>query len=162
MMRIALYPGSFDPVTYAHLDIAVRATRLFDRVVMGVFDRPKKNLLFSAAERLALLEEAVRDLPGVEAVTYGALTVAFAHQIGACAMVRGLRTASDFEAEFVMAQVNQTIDPAVEAVILMSSQRFTHVSSSVVREMAAMGRDPVEFVPPHIITALRSKFPQGG
>lgn len=161
-MRIVLYPGSFDPVTYAHLDVAARASRLFDRVVMGVFDRPKKNLLFNTAERLALLAEAIRDLPGVEAVSYDILTVEFARQIGACAMVRGLRTASDFEAEFVMAQVNQTIDPSIEAVILMSSQRFSHVSSSTVREMAAMGRDPVEFVPPHIVTALRQKFPQRG
>jgi pantetheine-phosphate adenylyltransferase len=161
-MRIVLYPGSFDPVTYAHLDVAARASRLFDRVVMGVFDRPKKHLLFSTAERLALLQESIRDLPGVEAVSYSILTVEFARQIGACAMVRGLRTASDFEAEFVMAQVNQTIDPLIEAVILMSSQRFSHVSSSTVREMAAMGRDPVEFVPPHIIPALRQKFAQRG
>lgn len=161
-MRTVLYPGSFDPVTYAHLDVAARASRLFDRVVMGVFDRPKKNLLFSTAERLALLQEAIRELPGVEAVSYSILTVEFARQIGACAMVRGLRTASDFEAEFVMAQVNQTIDPFIEAVILMSSQRFSHVSSSTVREMAAMGRDPVEFVPPHIIPALRQKFAQRG
>lgn len=161
-MRIVLYPGSFDPVTYAHLDVAARASRLFDRVVMGVFDRPKKNLLFSTAERLALLQEAIRDLPGVEAVSYTTLTVEFARQIGACAMVRGLRTASDFEAEFVMAQVNQTIDPEIEAVILMSSQRFSHVSSSTVREMAAMGRDPVEFAPPHIVSALRQKFAQRG
>jgi pantetheine-phosphate adenylyltransferase len=157
-MRTVLYPGSFDPVTYAHLDIAARASRLFDRVVMGVFDRPKKNLLFSTAERLALLQ----DLLGVEAVSYSILTVDFARQIGACAMVRGLRTASDFEAEFVMAQVNQTIDPSIDAVILMSSQRFSHVSSSTVREMAAMGRDPVEFVPPHIIPALQQKFAQRG
>lgn len=161
-MRIVLYPGSFDPVTYAHLDVAARASRLFDRVVMGVFDRPKKNLLFSTAERLALLQESIRDLPGVEAVSYSILTVEFARQIGACAMLRGLRTTSDFEAEFVMAQVNQTIDPSIEAVILMSSQRFSHVSSSTVRELAAMGRDPVEFVPPHIIPALRQKFAQRG
>jgi pantetheine-phosphate adenylyltransferase len=161
-MRTVLYPGSFDPVTYAHLDIAARASRLFDRVVMGVFDRPKKNLLFSTAERLALLQEAVQNLLGVEAVSYSILTVDFARQIGACAMVRGLRTASDFEAEFVMAQVNQTIDPSIDAVILMSSQRFSHVSSSTVREMAAMGRDPVEFVPPHIIPALQQKFAQRG
>lgn len=161
-MRTVLYPGSFDPVTYAHLDVAARASRLFDRVVMGVFDQPKKNLLFSTTERLELLQEAVQDLPGVEAVSYSILTVEFAHQIGACAMIRGLRTTSDFEAEFVMAQVNQTIDPSIDAVILMSSLRFSHVSSSTVREMAAMGRDPVEFVPPHVIPALRQKFAQRG
>lgn len=161
-MRTAIYAGSFDPVTYAHLDIAARATRIFDRVVMAIFDRPKKNLLFSTEERLALLREAVRDMPGVEAASYGTLTVGFARSLGAVAMVRGLRSGMDFEAEFQMALVNQVIDPEVELVLLPSSRQFTHISSSAVREMAGLGRDPVEFVPPHIVEALRQKFAQRG
>jgi pantetheine-phosphate adenylyltransferase len=161
-MRIAVYPGSFDPVTYAHLDIAVRATRIFDKVVMAVFDRPKKNLLFSTEERLALLREAIAGTPRVEATTYRELTVEFARAVGAVALVRGLRTVSDFELEYTMAQLNQTLDPEIEVVVLMASRRYAHISSSAVREIAGMGRDPVEFAPPHIIEALRQKFAQRG
>jgi pantetheine-phosphate adenylyltransferase len=161
-MRIAIYPGSFDPVTYAHLDIAARACRVFDRVVMSVFDRPKKNLLFTTEERLDLLREAVQYLPGVEVASYSVLTVEFARSIGACALVRGLRTVSDFEAEFQMAQINQSLDAEIEVVLLAASLKYGHVSSSAVREMASLGRDPVEFAPPHVVAALRQKFAQRG
>jgi len=161
-VRIAVYPGSFDPVTYAHLDIAARACQVFDRVIIGVFDRPKKNLLFTTDERMALLREAIADLPQVEAVTYNGLTVDFARSVGAVAMVRGLRTVSDFEVEYNMAQLNQTLDAEVEVVVLMASRRYAHISSSAVREIAGLGRDPVEFVPSHIVAALRQKFAQRG
>lgn len=161
-MRIAVYAGSFDPVTYAHLDIAARAVRIFDRVVMAVFDRPKKSLLFSTEERLGLLRAAIAEIPGVEAASYNALTVEFARSIGATALVRGLRTVSDFEVEYTMAQLNQTLDPEIELVVLMASRRYAHISSSAVREIAGMGRDPVEFAPPPVIAALRQKFGQRG
>ncbi|GIV87805.1 MAG: phosphopantetheine adenylyltransferase [Chloroflexus sp.] len=161
-MRIAIYPGSFDPVTYAHLDIARRATRIFDRVIMAVFDRPQKRLLFSTEERLHLLRAATADLDHVEAMSYNTLTVEFARQVGACAIVRGLRAGSDFEAEFQMAQVNQTIDPGIEVVVLMAGRPFAHISSTAVREMASLGRDPVEFTPPVVVAALREKFAQRG
>jgi pantetheine-phosphate adenylyltransferase len=161
-MRIALYPGSFDPVTYAHLDIAKRATRIFDRVVMAVFDRPNKNLLFSTEERLTLLQEAIKGIASIEATSYHSLTVSFARDIGACAIVRGLRAGSDFEAEFQMAQINQTIDPEIEVVMLMASRSHAHISSSAVREMAALGRDPTEFTPMHIVHALRARYTQRG
>lgn len=162
IMRIAVYPGSFDPATYAHLEIATRATRLFDRVVMAVFDRPKKNLLFTTAERLELLRTSLVDLPQIEATTYTGLTVDLARDLGAVALIRGLRTVSDFEAEYNMAQLNQSLDSSVEVVVLMASRRFAHISSSAVREIAGLGRDPVEFVPPHIVVALREKFAQRG
>lgn len=161
-MRIAIYPGSFDPVTYAHLDIARRASRIFDKVVMAVFDRPQKNLLFSTEERLELMREAARDLPYIEVTSYSVLTVDFARSVGACALVRGLRTVSDFEAEFQMAQINQALDDEIEVVLLAAGREFGHISSSTVRELASLGRDPVEFVPPHVITALRQKFAQRG
>lgn len=161
-MRIAVYPGSFDPVTNAHLDIAKRATRVFDRVIMAVFDRPKKNLLFTTEERLALLRVALADMQAVEAASYNALTVDFARTVGACALVRGLRAASDFEAEFQMAQINQTLDAEVEVVLLMAGRQYAHISSSAVREMASLGREPVEFVPAHVVAALRQKFAQKG
>ncbi|MEI7643210.1 MAG: pantetheine-phosphate adenylyltransferase [Chloroflexales bacterium] len=161
-MRIAVYPGSFDPITYAHLDIAARACRVFDRVVMSVFDQPKKNLLFSTEERLDLLREATQHMPGVEVASYSVITVDFARAIGACALVRGMRTVSDFEAEFQMSQINRSLDAEIEVVLLASSLRYGHVSSSAVREMAGLGRDPVEFVPPHVVAALRQKFAQRG
>jgi pantetheine-phosphate adenylyltransferase len=160
--RIAVYPGSFDPVTYAHLDIAARASRLFDRVIMGVFDQPKKSLLFTTDERTALLRDALAGMPQVEVLTYRGLTVDFARSVGAVALVRGLRTVSDFEVEYNMAQLNQTLDPEIEVVVLMASKRYAHISSSAVREIAGLGRDPVEFAPPHIVEALRQKFAQRG
>lgn len=161
-MRVALYPGSFDPVTYAHLDIAQRAARIFDKVVMAVFSSPKKNLLFTTEERVALLREAVAETPNIEATSYSTLTVTFAREIGAQAMVRGLRAGSDFEVEFQMSQVNQVIAPEIEYVVLMAGRQYAHISSSAVREMASLGRDPVEFTPPHIVAALRQKFTQRG
>lgn len=159
-MTIALYPGSFDPVTNGHLDTAVRASRLFDTVVMAVFDRPQKNLLFSTSERLELLREATKSLPRIRITSYNTLTVHFAREIGAGVIVRGLRAASDFEHEFQMAQANQTIDPDIDVVVFMASRKYTFLSSSTVREIAALGGDVSEMVPPHIVTALRQKYAQ--
>jgi pantetheine-phosphate adenylyltransferase len=122
----------------------------------------RKKLLFSTAERLHLLRVATADLERVEAMSYETLTVDFARQVGACAIVRGLRAASDFEAEFQMAQVNQAIDPGIEVVVLMAGRQFAHISSTAVREMASLGRDPVEFAPPVVVAALRDKFAQRG
>lgn len=157
-MTIALYPGSFDPVTNGHLDTAIRASRLFDTVVMAVFDRPNKNLLFSTAERLELLREATREIPRVQVESYNTLTVQFAREIGARVIVRGLRAASDFEHEFQMAQINQIIDPEIDVVVFMASRKYTFLSASTVREIAALGGDVSELVPPHIVGALKRKF----
>lgn len=157
-MTIALYPGSFDPVTNGHIDTALRAARIFETVVMAVFDRPSKDLLFSTAERLALLQEAVQDLPRIRVEVYTNLTVYYARQIGASVIVRGLRDTIDFQHEFHLAQVNQTIDPNIDVVVFMASRKFTILSSSTVREIAALGGDVSEFVPPHIVQALNRKF----
>ncbi len=157
-MTIALYPGSFDPVTNGHLDTAIRAARLFDTVVMAVFDRPNKNLLFSTAERVELLQEATRELPRIRVTTYNTLTVHYARQIGARVIVRGLRVASDFEHEFQMAQVNQTMDADIDVVVFMASRKYTFLSSTTVREIASLGGDVSGFVPPHIVQALKRKF----
>ncbi len=157
-MTIALYPGTFDPVTNGHLDTAMRASRLFDTVVMAVFDLPNKNLLFSTAEREELLREATRDTPRIRVMSYSMLTVQFAREIGANVIVRGLRAASDFENEFQMAQINQTIDPGIEVVVFMASRQYTFLSSSTVREIAYLGGDVSGLVPAHIVTALEQKF----
>jgi pantetheine-phosphate adenylyltransferase len=157
-VKIALYPGSFDPVTNGHLDTAVRASRLFDTVVMAVFDRPGRNLLFSTEERVALLEEATRDYDRLRVDSYSNLTVSYARQIGASVIVRGLRDTLDFAHEFQIAQVNQTIDSQIDIVFFMASRKFTYLSASTVREIAGLGGDVSEFVPAHVEQALRRKF----
>jgi pantetheine-phosphate adenylyltransferase len=160
-VAIALYPGSFDPVTNGHLDTAIRATRIFDTVVMAVFDRPHRNLLFSTQERLELMREATRDYDRIRVDTYTILTVSYARQIGASVIVRGLRDTLDFEHEFQIAQVNQTIDSQIDIVFFMASRNFTFLSASTVREIAALGGDVSEFVPVNVVHALRQKFNTG-
>jgi pantetheine-phosphate adenylyltransferase len=161
-MTVALYPGSFDPATNGHIDTVMRASQLFEQVVVGVFDRPAKQLLFSAAERVALLQESVQGLPGVRIVSYNCLTVDYAREIGASVIVRGLRDVTDFQTEFQMAQINQSIGVDVEVVFFMANRKFTFLSSSAVREIAALGGDIREFVPRHIADALYAKFGRGG
>lgn len=160
-MTIALYPGSFDPVTNGHIDTAIRATRIFDQVVMAVFDRPNKNILFSTAERVALLKKAVEDIPRIRVESYGILTVQYARQIGARVIVRGLRDVSDFQHEFQMAQINQSLDPEIDVVVFMANRKFTSLSSSAVREIVVLGGDVSEFVPRHIAEALYEKYQSG-
>ncbi len=160
-MTVALYPGSFDPVTNGHIDTAIRAARIFESVVMAVFDRPQKNLLFSAAERVELLRDATREHPGIHVETYSILTVSYARQIGASVIVRGLRDTIDFEHEFQIAQVNQTIDETIDIVFFMANRKFTYLSASTVREIAGLGGDVSEFVPANVERALKRKFDTG-
>jgi pantetheine-phosphate adenylyltransferase len=157
-VTIAVYPASFDPVTNGHLDIAVRASRLFETVIMAVFDRPNKNLLFSTEERLALLREATLELPRIRVESYAKLTVEYMREVGATVMVRGLRAASDFESEFQMAQINQTLAPDIEVVIFMASRPHTFISSSTVREIASLGGDVSTLVPPHVERAVKRAY----
>ena len=157
-MTIAVYPGSFDPVTNGHLDIVTRAARLFDTVIMAVFDRPNKNLLFSTAERVALLEEATRDLPRVKIDTYSTLTVDYMRSVGASIIVRGLRDPRDFEHEFQMAQIHHKLDEKIDVVFFMAAHQYTFFSSSTVREIAALGGDVSWLVPPHIVAALKRAY----
>ncbi len=157
-MKIALYPGSFDPITYGHLDTARRAARIFDTVVIGVFDRPNRKLLFSAEERLALLQEATAEMSGLQIETYSGLTVNFARQVGAQAIVRGIRSGSDYEQEFQMAQINRTIEPDIDVLVMLASHRYSFLSASMVREVAALGGDVSAWVPPHVVQALDRKF----
>lgn len=157
-MTIAVYPGSFDPVTNGHLDIAARASRLFDTVIMAVFDRPNKRLLFDSEQRLALLREATRNMPRVRVDTYTTLTVDYARSVGAQVMVRGLRAVSDFEHEFQLAQINHTLAPDIEFITFMADQKYTFFSSSTVREIASLHGDVSWLVPPHVVSALREAY----
>lgn len=158
-MTIAVYPGSFDPVTNGHLDIVTRASRLFDPVIMAVFDGPsKKNRLFSIAERLALLQEATRDIPHVKVDTYANLTVDYVRDVGASVIVRGLRAASDFEYEFQIAQLYQTQAPTIDVVLFMAGHQYTFFSSSMVKEIASLGGDVSGMVPQHVVSALQRAY----
>lgn len=154
-MTIAVYPGSFDPVTNGHLDIAERASHMFDTIIMAVFDRPdNKRLLFSTSERVEFLRQATAHMPKIRVETYSILTVEYAKNVGAGVIVRGLRAANDFEAEFQMAQVNQRLAPEIDLVYFMASHQYTYFSSTRVRELASLGADVSWLVPPHVVAAL--------
>jgi pantetheine-phosphate adenylyltransferase len=157
-MPIAVYPASFDPITYGHIDVAERAAAIFDTLILAVFDRPLKNLLFSTAERVELAAEAVKHLPNVRVDTYSDLTVDYARRVGAKVLVRGLRAATDFEHEFQMAHLNHRLYPDVEVVCLMASQEYSLLSSSAVKEIAALGGNVDFMVAPHVERALRRAY----
>jgi len=156
----AIYPGSFDPVTNGHLDIANRAAALFDELIICVYDRPQKHLMFSAKERVDLIKKAVAHLPNVRVTSYDGLTVDFARKMKAKVMVRGLRMSSDFEREFEMALMNKKLDREIELVCLMTSLEFQFLSSSLLKEACELGGDISSLVPKHVAVALKKKFQQ--
>ena len=153
----ALFPGTFDPIHYGHIDIATRAARLFDEVIMAVYDRPLKTLMFSPDERIALVRQAFDNHPKIKVTGYSGLTIEFARQVQAQVIVRGLRVFSDFEFEFRMALANQRLAPDIETVALITDEQHTFLSSSTVREIAALGGDVSSMVPPFVDKALRAK-----
>lgn len=157
-MTRAIYPASFDPITLGHMDVAKRAAAIFDEVIMAVYDRPLKNLLFSTEERIALVEEAVRDLPNVRVDTYNELTVEYARRIGATVMIRGLRAVTDFENELKMAHINYRLHPEIDTVCMMASQEYSFLSSSAVKELAELGGKIDFMVAPHVERALRRAY----
>jgi len=159
-LTIALYPGSFDPVTKGHIDIATRASALFDRLIIGVFDAPPKNLLFTTEERAGLLKKAVAHLPNVRVESYNSLTVQFAKEIGARFIVRGLRMGSDFEREFDMALMNRKLDLEIDTICLMASAEYQFISASLLKEVAQGGGNVNVFVPEHVGVALKDKLYQ--
>ncbi len=153
----ALFPGTFDPIHYGHIDIAQRAARLFDEVVMAVYDRPLKTLMFDPDERMALVNEAFKGNPKIKVTGYSGLTVDYCRKVGAQVVVRGLRVFSDFEFEFRMALANQRLATDIETVALITAEQHTFLSSSTVREIAMLGGDVSSMVPPHVEKALKAK-----
>jgi len=157
LTHTAIYPGTFDPIHLGHVDIAVRAANIFDELVVAVYDQPAKNLMFSIEERVALARQALVNLADVEVAPYGGLTVEFARQVGAHAIVRGLRVISDFELEYQMALTNRQLAPEIEFVCLMTRQSHAFLSSSIVKEIALLKGDVSGMVPSHVVDALEAK-----
>ncbi len=154
----ALFPGTFDPIHYGHIDIATRAARLFDEVILAVYDKPLKSLMFSPEDRIALVKESVKDNPKIKVTGYSGLTIDFARQINAQVIVRGLRVFSDFEFEFRMALANQRLATDIETVALITAEQHTFLSSSTVREIAMLNGDVSSMVPPYVDKALKQKL----
>jgi pantetheine-phosphate adenylyltransferase len=157
----ALYPGSFDPITNGHLDITSRAAKLFDKVVVGVYEIPNKHLCFSAEERVELAKIACSQLPNVTVTSFGGLTVDFAHKIDAKVIVRGLRMGADFEYEFDMAMMNKNLAPDLELICFMANLKYQFLSSSLLKEVASLGGNINNLVPKHVVEALKGKLSQG-
>ncbi len=154
----ALYPGSFDPIHIGHIDIATRAARIFDEVVVGVYDLPKKQLLFSVDDRQSLAQEALLHVPNITVAKFSGFTVDYARELNASVIVRGLRVFSDFELEFRMGLANKKLAPEIETVSIMTDDRHVYISSSTIREIAELGGDVSSMVPPHVQKALQEKF----
>ena len=156
-MTTAIYPATFDPIHFGHIDIAKRAAAIFDNLIVAVYDQSMKNLLFSIDERLSLVERALNGVPKLTIARYGGLTVEYTRQIGAQVIVRGLRVVSDFELEWNMALTNRQLAPEIEVVCLMTSQAYAFLSSSTVREVALLGGDVTSMAPPFVAEALYRK-----
>ena len=157
-MRIAVYPGSFDPITNGHLNIIRRASKLYDRLVVGVLDNTTKKPLFSAQERKEMISTQIKDLQNVSCDTFSGLLVDFAKQHGASVIVKGLRTVSDFEYEFQMALLNKTLDPDCETVFMMTDSKYSYISSSMVKSVAKFKGELDGLIPPEVIEKIINKI----
>jgi pantetheine-phosphate adenylyltransferase len=158
-MTVALYPGTFDPLTNGHLDLIKRSVRMFDKVVVAIFESPMKGPLFSVEERRRLIEESTRGLSNIEIDTFSnTLLVFYAKQRQAHVIVRGLRAIADFEYEFQMTLMNRRLDEDIETVFLMPREEYTYVASRLIKEVAAYGGNVEELVPPPVALALKEKF----
>ncbi|TET50127.1 MAG: pantetheine-phosphate adenylyltransferase [Dehalococcoidia bacterium] len=161
-MVIAVYPGTFDPLTCGHTDIIDRAAALVDKLTVGIYENPTKQPLFPVEQRVGFVEEAVTGLPNVQVRAFKGLTVDFIHQIGGRVMIRGLRANSDFEREFEMALMNRKLAPDIELLCLMTSSQYQFLSSSLIKEVAKLGGCLEGMVPDHVAFALKQKFSMSG
>lgn len=157
-MKTAIYPGSFDPVTNGHLDVIGRARNIFDKVVIAVANNPVKKPLFTISERVMLIEENVKNRPGIEVIAFDSLIVDLARKLNAVALIRGLRAISDFEHEFQMAQMNRHLAEEIETIFLMPNERYFFTSSSMVKQVFKFTSREKHLVPTNVQTALSEKF----
>lgn len=157
-MRKVIYPGTFDPVTYGHIDIVRRAVDLFDQVVVTVAVNPTKQPLFTTEERVEMLKESLKDFDRIIIDSFDGLTVEHAKQVGAIGIIRGLRQISDFEFEFQMALMNRKLAGDITTIFLMPHERYTYLNSTVIRNLASLQADVSNFVPPNVHESLKKKF----
>jgi len=160
-LTIAIYPGTFDPITNGHLDIVTRAAKLFDKLIIGVYDTPNKHTLFTTEERVELARQSTANLPNVEVESFSGLAVGFAKKKQAHVMVRGMRMTSDFEREFELAMMNKNLDPELELVFFMANLKYQFLSSSLLKEVASLSGNIDDLVPKHVAEALRRKSKSG-
>ena len=156
-LRIAVYPGSFDPITNGHLDIVKRASRLYDKVIIGVLDNSSKKPMFSSIERKEMIDENIKDMPNVSCDVFSGLLVDFAKQNGATVIVKGLRTVADFEYEFQMALLNKALNPEYETMFMMTDSKYSYISSSMVKEVAKYNGELDGLVPHNVILKIKDK-----
>ena len=156
--RIAIYPGSFDPVTNGHIDIVQRGTMLFDEIIVAILHNPQKEALFSVDERMLMLKDSMKDISGIRFDTFGGLLVNYAKDCGASAILRGMRAVSDFEYEFQLALMNRKLDRDIQTVFLMTGLRWIFTSSSIIKEAAQFGGDIADMVPPIVNQMIKEKF----
>ena len=159
-MVVAVYPGSFDPATYGHLDVIKRASVSFDKIIVGVLHNSAKSPLFSVEERVNILEKATKDIPNVEVKPFEGLSVNFARENHAQVIIRGLRAVTDFEYELQMAQTNRVLAQDIDTVFMTTSLEYAYLSSAIMKEVASFGGDLSKFAPPEIIEAVRQKMPK--
>ncbi|EDY82902.1 pantetheine-phosphate adenylyltransferase [Verrucomicrobiia bacterium DG1235] len=158
LMRICIYPGTFDPITHGHLDVLQRACRMFDKVIVGIADNPGKQPFFNTQERVSLLEANLGQTPNASIATFSGLLVDFAKEQQATAVIRGLRAVSDFEYEFQMALMNRHLQPDIETILVMTKEGYNYTSSSLVKQVATYGADISHFVPANVDQALKAKL----
>ena len=159
-MKTALYPGTFDPVTLGHLDVFHRATQLFDKVVIAVARNEEKAPTFDASVRVELIRQNLVGTPNADVQAFDGLLIDFAREVGAIALIRGLRAISDFEYELQMAQMNRNLDETVETIFLMPKEAYTFISSNLIKQVAQFGGDISKFVPENVFAALQDRFPK--
>ncbi|ROL58330.1 pantetheine-phosphate adenylyltransferase [Bacteroidetes/Chlorobi group bacterium Naka2016] len=158
MANIAIYPGTFDPITNGHIDVIERASVLFDKIIVVIARNPRKQTLFSEEERLEMIRESLKHLNNIEVKATDKLTVEFASRVSAKAIIRGIRAVSDFEYEFQIALMNRKLCPDVTTIFLMPNEKYTYLNSSIIRELARYGANVDEFVPPYVAKKLKEKF----
>ena len=158
MSLIAIYPGTFDPITNGHIDVIERASSIFDSIVVVIAKNPKKESLFSESERFEMVKDSVKHLSNVKVEITDTLTVDFAKKVGAIAIIRGIRAVSDFDYEFQIGLMNRKLCPELTTIFLMPNEKYTYLNSSIIRELSRYGADISEFVPPVVAKKLREKF----
>ena len=161
-MKIAVYPGSFDPIKNGHLDVIKRSAAVFDKVIVGVLDNMAKKPLFTPEERVSMTKKVVSDIKNVEVYSFSGLLVDFMERFDSAVIIKGLRTVTDFEYEFQMALLNKSLNPNIETFFMMTDSKYSYISSSIVKEVARLGGSIDEFVPYDIIEEIDKKIKNGG